>query len=208
MPKISSILKSISSWINKYGNFNPLLKSRIVLYFLFLLSLVNLYSFVSMGNSINAAVFILVGFLTTFFSKNMIVVMIMALAISNILLYGKHIAVEEGFDTKSENMVAEKNEETIVENTAPEKKPATPSKPSTSGSSSSTPNPTTPSKLSKESKSNITSEQVEQAKVDMKGLLELEVKLLQGVSDMQPLLEKAKETIAQIKQNVKSTSSS
>lgn len=107
MAKLKNILKPAISWINKNANFRPLLRSRLILYFIFILSLFNLYSFTisnGSGDSIYAAIFILVGFLTSFFSKNMIVIMVCALAVSNILKYGLGIRVQDGFTTNdSEN---------------------------------------------------------------------------------------------------------
>ena len=107
MAKLKNIFKPAISWINKNANFRPLLRSRLILYFIFILSLFNLYSFTisnGSGDSIYAAIFILVGFLTSFFSKNMIVIMVCALAVSNILKYGLGIRVQDGFTTNdSEN---------------------------------------------------------------------------------------------------------
>ena len=220
--------KSIVSWFNKYGDFNPLLKSRLVLYFLFLISLANLYTFVSSGNAIYAAVFVLVGFLTTFFSKNMIVIMMVALAVSNVFLYGKQISnIEEGFDTtisdttvdqdKTEaslqNMIdsgtkgskGSKNSDTSISTKKTTSPTTTPAK---KDSADSVPTNTTPTKGSKDKKPQPTPAQVEQTKADLKGLLDLEMKLMQGVSEMQPLLDKAKDTILQLKQNLESPSSS
>lgn len=227
MPKVSSYLNSIISWVNKHGNFNPLLKSQIVLYFLFLVSLANLYTFVSTGNGTYAAIFLLVGFLTTFFSKNMVVIMILALAVSNILFYGRQIALEEGFEggeTGEDDMMdqsaklnteLESNEEPESESEPePEsnmqEKPKKMEKKLESMISDRATDATTkpPTKTTtKTTKPQPTATQVESAKADLKGLLELEVKLMQGVTEMQPLLDKAKQIVGQLKENVKSTSS-
>jgi hypothetical protein len=202
MLKMKTSWKSIVSWMNKYGNFNPLLKSRLVLYFLFFVSLANLYTFVSTGNAIYAAVFVLVGFLTAFFSKNMVVIMMIALAVSNVFLYGKQISnIEEGFDT---TMTTDEDDDASVD----EDKAEASLQKLVGSSSKSTPDPkdskksTTAIKGIKEKKPQPTEAQVEETKADLKGLLELEVKLMQGVTEMQPLLEKAKETILQLKQNI------
>lgn len=117
MAKLKNIFKPAISWINKNANFRPLLRSRLILYFIFILSLFNLYSFTissGPGDSIYAAIFILVGFLTSFFSKNMIVIMVCALAVSNILKYGLGIRVQDGFtandtENKSDDDTDESN---------------------------------------------------------------------------------------------------
>ena len=55
--------------------------------------------FLAMGGEfISVAIFILSGFVTTFFSKNMMVVMCIAMVITNILRYGTNISMQEGLD--------------------------------------------------------------------------------------------------------------
>lgn len=44
-------------------------------------------------------IFVLVGYLTTFFSKNMIVVSLIALAVTNVVRLGRKATVNEGLDT-------------------------------------------------------------------------------------------------------------
>jgi transcriptional regulator with PAS, ATPase and Fis domain len=143
----------------------------------------------------------------------MIVVMIIALAVSNVLLYGKEINVDEGFDSmdkieqeqeheeheeheKNESVEKKLNEivngkESMETKTTTKPTPLATTKPTTSSSKKPEPTPT----------------QVEKAKADLKGLLELEVKLMQGVTEMQPLLEKAKDTIKSLNENIQSTKS-
>jgi len=114
MAKLKNIFKPVISWINKNANFRPLLRSRLILYFIFILSLFNLYSFTisnGPGDSIYAAIFILVGFLTSFFSKNMIVIMVCALAVSNILKYGLGIRVQDGFTANDSENKSDDNTE-------------------------------------------------------------------------------------------------
>lgn len=73
-----------------------LLYNKWVLYGVFLLSLLNLLVWLVMGDIMNATVFILIGFLTSFFSKNMVVILIFSLVVSNVLKYGVSIG-QEGF---------------------------------------------------------------------------------------------------------------
>jgi len=73
-----------------------------------------LYSFTisnGPGDSIYAAIFILVGFLTSFFSKNMIVIMVCALSVSNILKYGLGIRVQDGFTANDTENKSDDNTE-------------------------------------------------------------------------------------------------
>ena len=74
-----------------------LLYNKWVLYTVFLLSLLNLLVWLVSGDITNAIVFILIGFLTSFFSKNMAVILVFALVVSNILKFGLSIG-QEGFE--------------------------------------------------------------------------------------------------------------
>jgi len=131
----------------------------------------------------------------------MIVVMIIALAVSNVFLYGKEIKVEEGFDSMDKEDDHEKNEDKKNEKNE-DKEESTPFPTMTkTPATSTTPKP---SKITESPEPTPTL--VENAKADIKGLLDLEVKLMQGVSEMQPLLEKAKDTVAKLKASVASTS--
>jgi hypothetical protein len=112
--------KSTKQWLEKTLDFRNVLQSRLILYLFFVLSLGNLYTFVMTGNGLYAAVFLLVGYLTSFFNKNMIVIMFSALAVSNILKYGSDVRVRDGFTgaekeedktgAKKEGVDAEKDE--------------------------------------------------------------------------------------------------
>ena len=73
-----------------------ILHNRFVLYFVLFLALADLL-FLAMGSEfISVAVFILSGFVTSFFSKNMMVIMCVAMVITNILKYGTDIRMQEG----------------------------------------------------------------------------------------------------------------
>jgi len=78
---------------------NNLLHSRSLLYFIFVIALGNLFYLFTLQDLTSVIVFMLVGFLTSFFSKNMMVILFIAIAITNILKYGTGIRVSEGFET-------------------------------------------------------------------------------------------------------------
>ena len=97
-----------------------LLYNKWVLYTVFLLSLLNLLVWLVAGDIMNAIVFILIGFLTSFFSKNMVVILIFALVVSNVLKFGLSIGQEgfaEGADKEEEAFEegADKEEEEAFE---------------------------------------------------------------------------------------------
>jgi hypothetical protein len=77
-----------------------ILHNRFILYFVLFLALSDI-SFLVMGSEfVLVSIFILSGFVTSFFSKNMIVIMCIALVITNILRYGTNINTQEGLDNK------------------------------------------------------------------------------------------------------------
>ena len=79
------------------SNYNNILYSRSVLYIFFFLSILNLYYLLANGLTGFIVLFFLVGFLTSFFSKNMIVIMCVALAVTNIFRNGTSMRSSEGF---------------------------------------------------------------------------------------------------------------
>jgi len=78
------------------NNFKFLLYNRIVLYFVFILAIGNLVYLGTSNDLTTIGIFALVGFLTSFFSKNMIVILCIALVVSAISKYGTSVGVSEG----------------------------------------------------------------------------------------------------------------
>ena len=73
-----------------------ILHNRFVLYFVLFLALADLLYLAIGREFMSVAVFILSGFVTSFFSKNMMVIMCVAMVITNILKYGTDIRMQEG----------------------------------------------------------------------------------------------------------------
>jgi hypothetical protein len=65
-----------------------ILYNKWVLYFIFVIGIYDVIHFYQRGNIMAVAIFFIVGFLTAFFSKNMIVVIVSAIAVSHIVAYG------------------------------------------------------------------------------------------------------------------------
>jgi len=74
-----------------------LISSKIVLYILVVLVIVNLYNYSMIGDEIYAGVMLIIGFLTSFFSKNMIVILFTAIAVTNLIRFGNELSSKEGF---------------------------------------------------------------------------------------------------------------
>ena len=106
---ISNLPKSINtSSINT--NFKDLLHSRVLLYAFLAISLIDLFYFTQIRDNMSIAIFVLVGFMTTFFSKNMIVVLCIALVVTHILKFGIRTVISEGFEEEEEDEVKENME--------------------------------------------------------------------------------------------------
>ena len=81
------------------------MKDKRVLYIVLFLAVTNLVGFLMARNFNAVVIFLLVGFITTYFSRNMIVVMLVAMVVTNILSGVK--IIKEGMENKEE----EKNED-------------------------------------------------------------------------------------------------
>jgi FtsZ-interacting cell division protein ZipA len=88
----------------KVSNKKNILHNKYILYFIFFIALGDLLILGYNNDYYSVAIFILIGFLTSFFSKNMIVIMIMAIAFTNIILI-------YGVDRRIEGMTSEETEE-------------------------------------------------------------------------------------------------
>ena len=73
------------------------LHHQYVLYFVFFVAIGNLFMF---NDFMSAGVFFTTGLLTSFFSRNMVVILITAMVVSNIIRMGKGFHDKEGFKLK------------------------------------------------------------------------------------------------------------
>jgi hypothetical protein len=98
-----------------------ILYNKWILYFIFVVGLYDIVHFYQRGNTVAVAIFFIVGFLTSFFSKNMIVIIVSAIAVSHIFAYGNKMAEgfkdeeeeeEEGFEEGIDEEVDEEDTET------------------------------------------------------------------------------------------------
>ena len=112
-------MKSFKPNMNKLSK--HILYNKYVLICIFILAISNIIQFVLERDYFSTAILILVGFLTSFFSKNMVVIMVIGMVVANILKFGTKITNpwKEGFDNhddddkKTENDSSTKKKETI-----------------------------------------------------------------------------------------------
>lgn len=189
------MLKSWIQWWNRNANFNPILQSRLVLYVLFFFSVLTLFGFALNREYVFAIIFIIVGFLTSFFSKNMIVILFLSLAVTNIIiqgLRGQLGAQKEGMADQGE----EEEEESVSQlGDAPDAAPgAKQDKPQEKVEPMET--------LLESDKGGKSSEKINkrmsseaQAKKEIKNLLDLQLKLMTGVNSIQPIMKEVEGAI-------------
>ena len=111
---LKTVLQKVNSAMKVNKNtfdFKDLLHNRVLLYVFLLISLVHLFYYVNIGDMRSAAIFILIGFLTSFFSKNMLVILIIALVVTHIMKFGLR-SVSEGLENKEDEDKDEEKEET------------------------------------------------------------------------------------------------
>jgi hypothetical protein len=92
-------MKYNSSLFSKKNN--SLIHNKFILYFVLIISLADLFYLSVERDFISILSFILIGFLFSFFTKNMLIILFLALTLSNILKFGSSIT-REGFERPEE----------------------------------------------------------------------------------------------------------
>jgi len=93
---VNKMQYKLSKSVSGITTSNGMLHNKVLLYVVFIFSLLNLFLFANTGNYTSVVVFLLIGFLTSFFSKNMLVILLLSLILTNILKYGSSLS--EGFE--------------------------------------------------------------------------------------------------------------
>jgi hypothetical protein len=101
---VNKIQSKLSKNLSNITTSNGMLHNKILLYVVFIFSVLNLFIFANTGNYTSVVVFLLIGFITSFFSKNMLVILLLSLILTNILKYGSSLSegFEEGVDKKED----------------------------------------------------------------------------------------------------------
>jgi hypothetical protein len=151
-------------------NSNSILHNRVLLYALLILALLDLFYLANSRDFTSVTIFILIGLLTSFFCKNMIVILFVSICITHILKYprslegAKNMNDEEDEDEK-ENMENEEEEEKEnMENEEEEDE----------------------KKENMENKKNT-----EEMTNEMKEFMEVQNKIIGGMAELEPLMQKA-----------------
>lgn len=118
---------AISSKLSKsaMGNSLGLLTNKWVLYFMLILGVFDVFNFYQNGQMMSLYVFLFVGVLTSFFSKNMIVIIVTAITVAHIFTFGNRMS--EGFEEKEEEDEELEDESEEEKQKKPEEKVEVPS---------------------------------------------------------------------------------
>ena len=159
-----------------------ILYNKFLLYFVMFVAIGNLFSGLMNGQYIFASYFVLIGFVLSFFSKNMIVILTLTVALSNIMKVLFVGTALEGYEGKTDSKSKEKSKEPAVVEVEPlevdsEKKIAE----------------------SKEKKSEL----VDSLKTDAKELLSAQKSIIQGFQEIEPYMKKAETLIGDIDETTK-----
>ena len=103
---MDKIKQNIPKFIKKGYNVN-ILHNSIILYFMLLISIINLISYGLVGNYQVPTLFFLIGLITSYFSKNMTVILTISLICSNLM---KSVRLYEGMEDKEDKTEEEKEE--------------------------------------------------------------------------------------------------
>ena len=150
MNKVKSLLPSISK-----STSNSILHNRFLLYGLLAVALIDVLYLLNTRDFTSVIVFILVAVLTTFFSKNMVIVLFVAICITYML---KHTKSLEGFEGIEEE---EDEEDENFENDQEKKK---------------------------EEQEEVSTEQMSG---EMKEFMKVQDKIIQRMTELEPLMQKA-----------------
>jgi hypothetical protein len=158
-------------------NLKPLLYNQLLLYFFTLAALFDLVYFLNTKDFMSFFIFIIIGFLTTFFSKNMIVILVIALCVTHIIKYGTSAYVSEGFDSSSSSDATSSDDSSTSEDT---KKATKDDKSKTSDT-----------KKSDTKSSGSKKIELSEIQEDYKKLDGIQDKIINNLKEINPLLEKA-----------------
>lgn len=185
---MNSVKNFLNKSVAKNMNMRSILYNRFVLYIFVFMALVNLMFFASTNDIRSLLTLLIVGFLTSFFSKNMIVILFVSLVFTHILKYGTNIS--EGMtneaDVSNESIEKSDKTKTITDNETPKK--------------NSDKNAT--KKDDTENKKDSPS--IESLQSDFQDFQTLQEKILKGMKEIDPLLTKAESFIEKFEKYKKS----
>ena len=195
-------MKNVASKLMKpVKNFKlkSLLQNKFVLYVLVLVALLNILMLANGKDFNSVIVFVIVGFLTSFFSKNMIVILLTALLFTHALKYITRMVRKEGMEDKKkkEGMKNNKNKKEGMENEDVEEEEA----PATEDNVEDAKEEEREEKMDSKEEELLKKKQTyDELKSDFTEFQSIQKDILQNMKEIDPLLEKAETFINKFEQ--------
>lgn len=166
-------------------NMKSLLRNKNVLYVVMFLAVTNFFVYLINHNWNAAVMFALIAFLTTYFSKNMIVILLVALVSTNMIMVSRRFGIVEGMENGKKEDVS-KSDEKIADESKDVKKEETKEKYTNKSDINYA---ATVEKAYDDLDSLIGKDGIDKMTQDTAKLVEQQNKLLKNLENMAPLLE-------------------
>lgn len=181
-----------------------ILYNKYLLWGIFVLSLFNLYYKMVSGNLMFLVRFLLIGFVASFFSRNMMVILFLALALTNLLDHGMrniHEGMEDGMDKEEkEGMEEEDKEKEGAEDMAAEGETVSPKETTKDSAEGETPKKEpAKKKMAEEKKENdVAQEGIQDLTHSAEELLKIQKDVLQNFDVIEPKMKRAEQLIGKM----------
>lgn len=100
--KLGNMIKKAQASFMKSNTSSSLINNRYLLYIILLIVISDLLILGSFGELLYVVIYLLVGLITSFFSKNMVIILMVAMVITNVIKYGSKIRLHEGMANEEE----------------------------------------------------------------------------------------------------------
>ena len=174
-------------------NFAPVLQNKLVLYAFLAMTIIRIVFFANSGDMAAIITLGLVGFITSFFSKNMIIILFVALTVSSLLSYGIKANINEGMEDGTDE-----TEEADAEDITKEGVENQDDSENTESSDKNTKKSTDKNTSSNDSTEETNAEAYENKEKLKQGLKkdypefqQVQADIMKGIEQMDPLLQKA-----------------
>lgn len=178
---------------------NSILYNRFVLYFVFFVALSNLFIGAFQKDFVFCTYFILIGFILTFFNKNMIVVLVLTIVFSNIMRISSGSGIE-GLENKEEAGKDEAEKKEAGKEGADETLKYTEIKDEKTGATASD---KTPAAASHGKGEKAKTDMVDSIKKDAEKLIDTQNKIIGGFEKIDPYMKQAEQLIEKIDSTAK-----
>jgi len=211
MDSVRKLNQAINKAIHKSGLDRRVLQNKYVLYTIVVISVLNVFGMIMGGDLTTPLLFVLVGLLTSFFCKNMLVILGLALLVANIAKYGLGVgglgsdAGPEGFDTATADAASEPHEIVDTEQYLEKDEDKGTDKTKGQGQGQGTDKNKDKNKGAKEAqkKMQATNQKMEAMQNQYKKLEGLQNQILEGMKQVTDGLDQADKVLENLKKNAK-----